>query len=94
MGGPGLKKQPIPANMLSHVGEPMRPLGDEPFTLVEAKVQMGVRMFMVMGCASCHELGHGKPAVPSMRSAKPLAELNPLAGDGRFFRFGGGWVFR
>jgi mono/diheme cytochrome c family protein len=77
--GPGVKRGPIPSDVLFHVGgRPMIPLGNEPFAADAQKAEMGKRMFGAIGCASCHALAGEQ----STRTAKPLAQINPEAGDG------------
>ena len=39
---------------------------------------MGKQMFAAIGCASCHSI----PGEQSTRTAKPLAQINPEAGEG------------
>ncbi len=77
--GPGIKRGPIPNDVLFHVGgRPMIPLGSEPFTVDAQKAQMGKQMFAAIGCASCH----GIPGEQSTRTAKPLAQTNAETGEG------------
>lgn len=76
--GPEIPLQPIPPGVLFKVGgRAMAPTGAEvQFTLDPQKVQMGGRMFGVMGCANCHAL----PGIQAGRPAKPLAALKSLEG--------------
>ncbi len=67
--GPGLKKGSIPASAFTHDAQPMRPVGDAPFTADAAKAERGRQMFADLNCAACHQLG-----VPG-RKAKPLELL-------------------
>ncbi len=53
---PGGKRESIPANLLSHEGQPMRPLGEVPFTVDAAKAGQGKELFARMNCAACHQL--------------------------------------
>lgn len=77
--GPDIKRQQIPANLLTSVdGKPMIPLGSEPFTVDPQKAQMGRQMFSMLGCVSCHNV----PGQKSMRPYKPLAELNLESAEG------------
>jgi mono/diheme cytochrome c family protein len=71
--GPDFKRQEIPHDaLLRTAGTPMIPLDDEPFTLDPQKVEMGARMFSMIGCASCHTI----PGQQPFRPHKPLADLN------------------
>ncbi len=73
--GPGLGKERIPAEVLSHQGLPMLPLGQAPFSVDPAKADQGREYFASFGCAACHEVnGHKTPVT---RSAPPLAQLKP-----------------
>lgn len=76
--GPEIPLQPIPPGVLFKVGgRAMAPTGSEQgFALDPQKVQMGGRMFGVMGCANCHAL----PGVQPGRPATPLAALKNLEG--------------
>jgi len=65
--------QPIPAEALvSYTGQPMIPLGTQPFTVDSQKARMGAQMFTALRCVSCHAMNDWKP----MRPAKDLAALN------------------
>lgn len=76
--GPDLQRQEIPPSVLYHAGKrPMVPLKNEKYTIDQTKASLGGQMFAAMGCASCHQIGN----VKSMRTAKPLADLN-LDNDG------------
>ena len=72
--GPGISKEEIPAAVFSHDGQPMKPLGDEPFIVDATKVAKGRELFSKMNCAACHQLD--QPG----RKAKPLAELTGTGG--------------
>lgn len=60
--GPGIEKQEIPAELLTHSGRAMRPTGGSPFTLDPAKVAQGKGLFTTLGCAACHQVG-GSPQI-------------------------------
>ena len=66
---PGGKRESIPSNLLSHEGQPMRPLGDAPFTVDAAKAARGKELFAQMNCAACHQLD-----APGVK-ARALAEI-------------------
>ncbi len=68
--GPGFGKQEIPANALSHDGQPMVPVGDAPFTVDAAKAARGKDLFAQFNCATCHA---GTEVAAT--KAKPLLEL-------------------
>ena len=68
--GPGIEKQDIPANVLSHDGQPMLPVGDAPFAVDAAKAARGKELFAQLNCAACHD-GAGIPGT----KAKALADL-------------------
>ncbi|HSZ59244.1 MAG TPA: c-type cytochrome [Tepidisphaeraceae bacterium] len=71
--GSDFKRQPIPHDALFRTaGTPMIPIDNEPFTLDPQKVEMGARMFSMIGCASCHAI----PGQQPFRPHKPLADLN------------------
>ena len=76
--GPEIPLQKVPPGVLFKVGgRAMVPAGSEQaFALDPQKVQMGGRMFGVMGCANCHAL----PGVQAGRPAKPLAALKDVGG--------------
>ena len=67
--GPGMKKEEIPAELLSHEGLPMVPTGDAPFAVDAAKAARGKELFASLNCAACHQID-----APG-RKAKPLAQL-------------------
>ena len=75
---PEIPLQKVPPGVLFKVGgRAMVPAGSEQaFALDPQKVQMGGRMFGVMGCANCHAL----PGVQAGRPAKPLAALKDVGG--------------
>lgn len=74
--GPGIGKQPIPASVFSHDGQPMRPLGDAPFAVDPAKAARGKELFAGLGCAGCHQTGPDRVAstlkVPAFNLLKEL----------------------
>lgn len=75
--GPGLGKQPIPASVFSHDGQPMRPLGDAPFAVDAAKATRGKELFASLGCAGCHQTGPDRVASTLKSPAfNLLKELN------------------
>lgn len=78
--GPGLAKREIPAAALSHLSQPMIPLGEEKFVVEAEKTTRGRELFGSLGCAACHQLG--SVASESSLQAKPLANLNPRQTDG------------
>lgn len=72
--GPGVAKQEIPTAALSHLGQPMIPIGGEKFAVDVAKADKGKELFSALGCAACHQVS--ETAVASRINAKPLAALN------------------
>lgn len=65
--------QSIPASALVlYTGQPMIPLGTEPFAIDSQKARMGAQMFTALRCVSCHEMNDWQP----MRPAKRLGELD------------------
>ncbi len=80
--GPGFRKREIPANVLSHIGVPMVPLGSETFVVDAAKSARGQKLFGSLGCASCHQVGVRQSKIVVANKAKPLANLNPRASRG------------
>jgi cytochrome c len=74
---PDGQRAPIPAETLSHMGQPMLPIGPEKFARDESKAARGKALFSSLGCASCHE--HSE--VQSARfSAKSFAEMAASGG--------------
>jgi len=69
--GPGLKKQPVPNQSLSHLGRAMMTLNQEPLSPDPDKMVRGKAHFTTLGCASCHDAG-----VPS--TARPVPSLLSL----------------
>ena len=71
--GPDLPRQEIPGSVLYHAGQrPMVPLKSEKYAVDPSKADLGGKMFAALGCASCHQINN----VKSLRTAKPLADLN------------------
>ena len=63
--GPGFDKREIPASVLAHDGQPMRPLGDAPFAVDATKSARGKELFAELNCAACHQLDQpGKKSTP------------------------------
>ena len=74
---PGGTRQTIPANLLSHMGQPMIPVGSEVFARDGTKVEKGKALFASLGCAACHE--HSE--VPATKpTAKAFAEMSASGG--------------
>lgn len=82
--GPGFKKQEIPASVLSHLGQPMVPLGEETFAVEPEKARRGRELFASLGCAACHPLSGEQPPIASTLRAARFADLNPAASDSCF----------
>ncbi len=73
---PGGKQEPIPSNLLSHEGQPMRPLGEMAFAVDAAKAGQGANLYVGMQCAHCHgDLPASGPIDVLTPAAKPLAQL-------------------
>jgi cytochrome c2 len=86
---PGDQRGPIPAKLLTHSGQPMRPLGDLPFAVDPAKAARGKELFAQFNCAACHQLeAPGRKAKPltELRARQPAGCLatNPKAGVPKF----------
>lgn len=73
--GPGLKKRNVPASVLTHVGQAMKPVGFEKLDIDPARAARGRTLF-ASNCASCHSLGRGQKDVPPVSRAVPLAQLH------------------
>jgi mono/diheme cytochrome c family protein len=70
--GPGISKREIPTTALfTYGGQPMIPLGREPFTVDSSKAARGKELFASLGCAACHSGTDLKP-----NAAKALADLS------------------
>ena len=75
--GPDIKKGEIPAKVLSHEGQAMRPVGDVPFAVDEHKAAAGAGYYDSLQCANCHGSLPGKwPLSTASPIGKPLAQLN------------------
>lgn len=72
--GPELKKQYIPKEVLSSSGKSMQPLGKDDFTVDPQKAQFGSRMYVMLKCASCHQL-EARKQIPPFRPMTSLANL-------------------
>jgi mono/diheme cytochrome c family protein len=70
--GPGIQKQEIPASVLWHIGQPMRPLDSEEFTVNREKADKGRQLFASSGCAACHKVGNETVAY---RGSKLLEQM-------------------
>ena len=86
---PGGKRESIPAKLLSHEGQPMRPVGDAPFTVDAAKASRGKEFFAQMNCAACHQLdapGAKARALSEIKGRQPGGCLatNPKPGVPKF----------
>jgi cytochrome c len=73
--GPGIRKRPIKADILTHEAEVLQPPDDAGFAVDAARAARGRKAFGQLGCISCHEpTGLGK--VPGAKfTARPLLEL-------------------
>ena len=86
---PGSVRSAIPPTVLGHLGQPMRPLGEAPFTVDFGKAARGKELFRQLNCAACHQLdAPGTPARPLMelRARKPAGCLtdHPKPGVPKF----------
>jgi mono/diheme cytochrome c family protein len=72
---PNGKKEPISGKLLFHEGQPMKPIGDEAFTVDAGKAAKGKDLFASLNCAACHTSLNIKGT-----KSKPLAELKGDAG--------------
>jgi len=85
--GPGLPKQEIPPSALFHLANATVPTEEENFVPNTEKANRGKELFTSLGCAACHALHHGVPALagqgnpPPAIHPKPLANLDPTAAD-------------
>jgi cytochrome c2 len=73
--GPGLDKQPIPADWFSHLGQPMVPVGGGEFAVDKTKASQGKAWFAKLGCGSCHNIADASATAIDAFAAKPFAEL-------------------
>ena len=78
--GPGIARQEIPPGVLSHLGIPMRPIGDAAFEVDPAKAAEGRKLFEEIGCVSCHRLE--RDVAPQRIVSKRLWQLDPDAAGG------------
>ncbi len=74
--GPGIAKQEIPENVLSHTGQGMNPLDEEIFVPDATKAARGKGLFVTLHCGACHDDGTGMHSV----ALKSLASLNTKRG--------------
>ena len=74
--GPGIDKQAIPADVLTHRGAFLKPVGDDPtFRIDPVRATRGRQTFVDLGCNACHALeGLGQ------KRAKAFAALRPRVG--------------
>ena len=75
--GPGVAKQEIPGNVLSHLGRPLVPVDETKFAVDDAKVARGKELFVSLNCLSCHQV-KGVPT-DGLLAARDFAALNPAA---------------
>ena len=68
--GPDIKKQEIPAKVLSHEGQAMRPEGDAEFVVDEQKAAAGAGYYTSLQCENCH----GPLNSMAVRCYKPRAQ--------------------
>lgn len=71
--GPGFNKKDITADVLSHEGKAMRPVGDVDFVIDQAKASKGAALYVSLQCARCH--GDLAPIDVPRLPTKPLAQL-------------------
>lgn len=71
--GPGFNKQKIPAELLTHSGQPMVPLDAEEFVVNRDRAARGRELFASLGCASCHEISGRAPS--GRANTKSLRDL-------------------
>ncbi len=71
--GPGFKRQEIPASVLSHIGQPMLPLGNETFTRDAGKAEKGKALFASLGCVACHQHGEVPNSSPSAKAFQAMS---------------------
>lgn len=82
--GPGIDKQPIPDDWLSHLGQPMLPTGGNSFVVDKTKASQGKAWFNKLGCASCHDIADSGAASMAAFQAKPLTEIDAESGQSCF----------
>ncbi|MCB9883177.1 MAG: hypothetical protein H6834_15420 [Planctomycetes bacterium] len=73
--GPSFERRVLRGDVLRHMAQPMVPVDGEAFTVEEGRAQRGRMFFGMIGCAACHDLGHGQEAVPSRTRAPALDAL-------------------
>ncbi len=71
--GPGFNQRLIPASALSHIGQPMLPLGNETFTRDATKAEKGKALFASLGCAVCHQHGEVPNSGAAAKSFQAMA---------------------
>ncbi|MEE8167027.1 MAG: PA14 domain-containing protein, partial [Myxococcota bacterium] len=74
LSGPGIEKGPLPASMLR--SERSGPKALAPHVVDAARAEKGKSLFTELGCSSCHQNGHTKPA----RALPDLSNVNPAKG--------------
>lgn len=72
---PGQKREPIPAQVLSHDGRPLLPVGDTGLAYDPVQFAEGRRHFAALNCVACHAVTDPAGPLPAAKPAKPLAEL-------------------
>ncbi len=73
---PGGKREEIPADVLSHEGQPMMPLGSGPFVVDATKAAQGANHYISMQCAQCHGDLPATATIDALTpTGKPLAQL-------------------
>ena len=80
--GPGMDKQAVPEEWLSHLGQPMLPTGSETFSIDKTKASQGQAWFRKLGCASCHTILESGAASIAASEAKPLISIGIDSGKG------------
>ena len=89
--GPGIPKGPMPPDVFSFVGLPMKPVGTAPFTVDVTKAAEGRRHFETLGCASCHNVRSSNASYAVQRTApaaKAMDALNAATAGGCVKRTG------
>ncbi len=73
---PDGKREPIPAGVLSHDGQPMVPRGAGEFIVDAGKAAAGANHYLAMQCAKCHGDLPATATIDALTpNAKPLAQL-------------------
>ena len=75
------KKEPIPRGLLLHGAQAMIPKGILDFKIDPVKAERGSKLFLSLGCATCHEPEKLDNQLAG-GNAKSLSELNPQAEAG------------